>query len=153
MQHRRVLRGSPVGVDRHLGCPHLRRHSQRRLYLLELHCSCVGELIARLDRLHLPLRALRVLLQGGEQSSVARLLALLQSECHAERVDTVADSLLPGGQLPGDVSQVGHLARISGGRLQPGHDRTGVAGEQRRAIRQVLDLHYVALDLAPQLLR
>ena len=74
MQHRRVLRGSPVGVDSHLGCPHLRRHSQRRLDLLELHCSCVGELIASLDRLHLPLCGLRVLLKCIQDGRLVLLL-------------------------------------------------------------------------------
>ena len=79
MQHRGVLRGSPIGVDRHLGRPHLRRHGQGCLDLLELHRGRMSELIACLHCLHLALRTLRVLLQGGEQSSVARLLVLLQA--------------------------------------------------------------------------
>jgi len=37
MQHCGVLRRSPIGVDRHLGRPHLRRHGQGRLDLLELY--------------------------------------------------------------------------------------------------------------------
>lgn len=79
MQHRRVLRGAPVGVNRHLGCPNLRRHSQCRLDLLELRRGRVDQLIAGLDRLHLARRALRMLLQRGKQIRAARLLGVLPS--------------------------------------------------------------------------
>jgi hypothetical protein len=153
MQHRGVLRRSPIGVDGHLGRPHLRRYGQGCLDLLELHCGRVSELIACLHRLHLALRALRVLFQGGKQSRVARLLVLLHSERLAKRADAIADRLLPGGELSGNVSEAGRLVGVGGSRLQAGDDGTRIPLEQRSGVRQVFDLHYVALDLAPQLLR
>jgi hypothetical protein len=107
----------------------------------------------RLDRLHLTRSALRVLLQGGQKIRAAGLLGLLEPECLAQRIYAVADRLLPGSELSGDVPKVGCLVGINGGRLQTAYDVTRIAREERGCVRQVFDLNDVALDLAPQLLR
>ena len=65
-------------VIKNLGCAHLSSDGQRRLDLLELHRGRVGELVARLDRLHLTRSALRVLLEGGKKIRAAGLLGLLE---------------------------------------------------------------------------
>ena len=85
-----------IGLHGHARRLHLSSRGQRCLYLRQLRGIGACQFVSSLDRLHLALCRLGVLLEGLQDRGLVPLLRLLQSEGLTHRVEVVADGLLPG---------------------------------------------------------